>query len=71
MRASDISVMIEGVRFNLPACGVAIVRGRVLLSRLRGDSFWVLPGGRCRVDELTADALEREILEREIMRRSG
>ena len=61
--AFDISVAIEGVLFNLRACGVAIAGGRVLLHRLRGDPFWSLPGGRCRIDETLPESLVREIEE--------
>ena len=43
--------------------GVAIVDRHVLLSHGRDDPFWSLPGGRCRIEEVTAAALQREIQE--------
>ena len=63
MYTSDIDVLIDGVRFLVRACGVAIIDGRVLLSRGRDDPFWCLPGGRCRIEEATALALQREMEE--------
>ena len=63
VESSDISFAAGGVHFNLRACGVAVIDGRVLLHRLRGEAYWSLPGGRCRIDETMTETLEREIRE--------
>jgi len=58
-----IAVPINGIRFLVRVCGLAILDRRVLLTREHSDSYWYLPGGRCRIDEPTRAALQREIQE--------
>ena len=70
VESSDISFDIGGVRFNLRACGVAVIDGRVLLHRLRHEDYWSLPGGRCRIEETSTETLA-ETLEREIREEIG
>lgn len=49
--------------FNYRVAGVAIHEGRVLLHRAAHEDFWTLPGGRCEMRELGAEALRREMIE--------
>ena len=63
MYAADIDVLLDGFRFLVRVCGVAIVDEHVLLTRGCDDPFWYLPGGRYRIEEATTAALRREIAE--------
>jgi 8-oxo-dGTP pyrophosphatase MutT (NUDIX family) len=50
-------------QFTLRVAGVCLEKGRVLLHRLEGDSFWILPGGRAEHDEPSVASIERELFE--------
>ncbi len=53
----------NGVHFNYRVAGIALHAGHVLLHTSPGDDFWVLPGGRGELMELSAETLRREMME--------
>src|SRR5207237_3557562 len=63
MGKTDLVFDRGATRFQVRAAGIALDRGRVLLSRAPGDDFWTLPGGRVGFHEHAAKALARELLE--------
>ena len=58
-----ISFDAGATHFDLRAAAVILDRGRVLLHRREGDSFWSLPGGRIEAGEEAAAAVVREMQE--------
>ncbi len=58
-----INFVHNNTRFNYRVAGVTIVDGRVLLHTINNAPFWSLPGGRCEMNESSAEALKREYLE--------
>lgn len=58
-----ISFDIGSHRFQVRAAAIFIWQGSVLLHRLEGDSYWVLPGGRVESGENAANAVVREMRE--------
>ncbi|MCL1882151.1 MAG: NUDIX hydrolase [Defluviitaleaceae bacterium] len=50
-------------RFNFRVAGLIIRDNRVLIHRLKGDDFFVLPGGRVEFMENTEQTLIREMQE--------
>ncbi|EJC82891.1 ADP-ribose pyrophosphatase [Rhizobium leguminosarum bv. trifolii WSM2297] len=50
-------------RFQLRAGALIRSRGHILIHRVVGDIFWVLPGGRVEFHEAGAETLAREIEE--------
>ncbi|HWT60655.1 MAG TPA: NUDIX domain-containing protein [Rhizobium sp.] len=50
-------------RFQLRAGALIRANGHILIHRVVGDSFWVLPGGRVEFHEAGAETLAREIEE--------
>ena len=58
-----ISFHENGRRFQLRAGGLAFFRDHVLLHRLKGETFWALPGGRVEMGEEATLAIEREFEE--------
>ncbi|MBE5821751.1 MAG: NUDIX domain-containing protein [Clostridiales bacterium] len=59
----DISVMIDGVKFNFRVGVIFENKGRVLLERGYNIDFSVIPGGRVQTLETVKQALIREIHE--------
>jgi ADP-ribose pyrophosphatase YjhB (NUDIX family) len=49
--------------FNYRAAGIVLDRERVLLTRLEGDDFWFMPGGRVEMLEPARESLRREMRE--------
>lgn len=58
-----ISFDVGSHRFQVRAAAIFIWQGSVLLHRLEGDSYWVLPGGRVEAGENVANAVVREMRE--------
>jgi ADP-ribose pyrophosphatase YjhB (NUDIX family) len=50
-------------RFRYRVAGVAIHEEHVLLHTMDDADFWILPGGRVELGELSSDALKREMQE--------
>ncbi|ARM87305.1 NUDIX hydrolase domain-containing protein [Rhizobium sp. CIAT894] len=50
-------------RFQLRAGALIRSHGHILIHRVVGDTFWVLPGGRVEFHEAGAETLAREIEE--------
>jgi ADP-ribose pyrophosphatase YjhB (NUDIX family) len=60
---TDITVDLDGYRFNLRV-GAVVTRGdEVLLCRIRDEDWWFLPGGRIKTNESSLTALKRELSE--------
>lgn len=53
----------DGNQFTYRVAGIAVHDGAVLLQTVESDDFWVLPGGRCEMNEDAAAALRREMIE--------
>nr|HPJ70995.1 NUDIX domain-containing protein [Candidatus Mcinerneyibacteriales bacterium] len=58
-----ISFVKNNRAFNLRASALIQRGAEILVHTLRGNDFWVLPGGRVHLGESTAEALIREIRE--------
>lgn len=58
-----LSFLIDNHRFNCRAAAIIERDGMVLLHRVVGDDFWVLPGGRVEAGEAAARTVEREMQE--------
>jgi ADP-ribose pyrophosphatase YjhB (NUDIX family) len=58
---SYVEIDSEAWRFQARVGAVCVWRDHVLLQRALDGEFWVLPGGRLRPLELTADALTRTL----------
>jgi ADP-ribose pyrophosphatase YjhB (NUDIX family) len=58
---SYVEIDSEDWRFQPRVAAVCVWRDHVLLQRALAGGFWVLPGGRLRPLELTADALIRTV----------
>ena len=56
-------VAVDSGHLNYRVAGVCIERGHVLLHTEERDDFWVLPGGRPRLHEISHDTLVREMEE--------
>ena len=54
-----IEIQADGWRFQPRVAAVCVWQDHVLLQEALDGAFWVLPGGRLRPLELTADALVR------------
>ncbi|NLR97653.1 NUDIX domain-containing protein [Rhizobium sp. P38BS-XIX] len=50
-------------RFQMRACALIRCNDHILIHRVVGDIFWVLPGGRVEFHEASAETLAREIEE--------
>jgi ADP-ribose pyrophosphatase YjhB (NUDIX family) len=59
----DISLFINGFKFNLRVGAVVTHDDRILLCNIRGRDYWFLPGGRIKTNESSLDAIERELSE--------
>lgn len=51
------------IAFNFRVSGVVLSGDRVLIHKVKGDRFYTLPGGRCKMFEDSFAALEREFKE--------
>ena len=58
-----ISIEMEGSRFNYRVAGILIIQDRILLEKDSIYGFWVLPGGRCEINEESAVTVCREFHE--------
>jgi ADP-ribose pyrophosphatase YjhB (NUDIX family) len=54
---------VEGTRFNYRVAGIALRDNQVLLNRIEGQDYWILPGGRVELGESSVDGLRREMQE--------
>jgi ADP-ribose pyrophosphatase YjhB (NUDIX family) len=59
----DISLFINGFKFNLRVGAVVTHGDRILLCNIKGRDYWFLPGGRIKTNESSLDAIERELFE--------
>lgn len=59
----DISMMIDGYKFNYRVACVIKNNGKVLLHKNKDDDFFALPGGRVAVGEDSVTTLKREFKE--------
>ena len=58
-----LAMPVGAGRFNVRVAGIALRDGHVLVHRMAGDAYWVLPGGRVEFGEDSATALSREMKE--------
>ena len=58
-----LSLLIQGLRFNVRAAALIIDEGHLLLHRVVNDDFWTLPGGRVEPGEAALDTVVRELCE--------
>ena len=59
----DICYKNAGGKFNFRAAALIIKNGKLLIHRLKTDSFYALPGGRVTLMEDTEAAILRELKE--------
>lgn len=59
----DISINIEGYKFNYRTCGIVTHNNKILFHKCPNDCYYALMGGRVKTGESSADALKREVLE--------
>ena len=62
-KASDISYVAGGSKFNYRVCGIMIRGGSVLAMRDERSPYYYLPGGRVKMGETAENAIVREIKE--------
>lgn len=59
----DISVMIDGIKFNYRVAAIARSGDKILLHKSKEDDFYAIPGGRIKIGEDSQSALKREFYE--------
>ncbi|MEK4230953.1 NUDIX hydrolase [Solibacillus sp. FSL H8-0538] len=59
----DLTIKLNETILNCRVAGVLIKEQYVLLHKTVADDFWILPGGRIKVNENSIVALKREMLE--------
>ena len=59
----DISLKVEGGRFNYRVCAMMIDGERILVMRDKDTSHYYLPGGRVGFGEIAEEAVVREVEE--------
>ena len=58
----DIGIK-DTIRFSVRCAALFINKDKILIHRKRGDRFYTLPGGKCKLGEDSRHAVEREISE--------
>jgi len=58
----DIGIK-DTIRFSVRCAALFINKDKILIHRKRGDRFYTLPGGKCKLGEDSRHAVEREIAE--------
>src|SRR4051812_48342079 len=58
----DISIK-AATRFSVRCAALFIEKGKILIHKKKGDKFYTLPGGKCKLGEDSKQAVEREIME--------
>lgn len=59
----DISVMLDGYKFNYRVAAIIKKDGKILLHKSKKDNFYAIPGGRVKVGESSIKTLKREFIE--------
>lgn len=59
----DISVMLDGYKFNYRVAALIKKDGKILLHKSKKDNFYAIQGGRVKVGESSIKTLKREFIE--------
>lgn len=59
----DISVMLDGYKFNYRVAAIIKKNDKILLHKSKKDDFYAVPGGRVKVGESSIKTLKREFIE--------
>jgi len=60
---NDININLGEAIINCRAAAIITSENKILLHKMRGDSFWTLAGGKIKCQETSEDAILRELKE--------
>lgn len=59
----DVKIKNDNLIFNYRVVGVIIHDNKILFQKRKDDKFWALVGGRCKLNEISTNAIKRELKE--------
>lgn len=59
----DVKIKNDNVVFNYRVDGVIIHNDKILFQKRKDDKYWALVGGRCKLNEISTNAIKRELKE--------